>query len=168
MSHIEWIPPPSGRTPPRSAWRLFPWLVAAGMGIVVAVNAGMIYAALASFPGKASDGDFALSNRYDAVLDAAQREAALGWDLQARTDDTGRAVVVLLDRNGSPLRGATLAGAATRPLGALETQPLVFQETVAGSYEANMALPARGQWELSLSASADGHDMEMTRRVIVR
>jgi nitrogen fixation protein FixH len=45
------------------------------MGVVVAVNAGMIFAALASFPGKAGSDSFDLSNQYDAVLDHAQRAA---------------------------------------------------------------------------------------------
>ncbi len=168
MSHIEWIPPQSGRTPPGSAWRLFPWLVAGAMGVVVAVNGGMIYAALTSFPGAASAGDFALSNHYDAVLETAQRDAALGWNIQAQADDRGHPVVTLLDRNGAPLHGATVVGSAARPLGAADTRSLVFQEVTPGSYVAEAVLPSHGQWELTLSASADGHDMAATRRVIVR
>ena len=46
------------------------------------VNAGMVYAALHSFPGEAGDEGFALSNHYDAVLEREQREAALGWTVR--------------------------------------------------------------------------------------
>ena len=46
---------------------------------MVLVNAGLVYAALYSFPGKAGDEGFDLSNHYDAVLERGQREAALGW-----------------------------------------------------------------------------------------
>ena len=52
----------------RSMWRFFPLAVVAGLGIVVVVNAGMIYAALSTFPGQAGEGDFALSNHYDCLL----------------------------------------------------------------------------------------------------
>jgi nitrogen fixation protein FixH len=171
MSYIRWIPPRStGRAPEPagSAWRWFPWLVAAAMGVVVAVNAGMIFAALASFPGKAGNDGFDLSNQYDAVLEHAQRTAALGWTMLARTDATGRPEVTLTDRHGSPLTGALVAAAAERPLGAPEARRLVFRETDAGRYVADTALTLPGQWELTLSASAGGHEVAATRRIIVR
>ena len=66
-----------------SHWKLFPLAIIAGLGVVVLVNVGMVYAALHSFPGKAGDEDFALSNRYDAVLDREGefvRTVCLGGD----------------------------------------------------------------------------------------
>jgi nitrogen fixation protein FixH len=151
----------------RSAWSSFPLWIVAGLGLVVLVNAGMVYAALHSFPGKAGDEDFALSNRYDAVLEREQREAALGWIIVAQTDDAGRPEVRLIDRDGTPLHGALVAGSAERPLGAPETQSMEFREVATGRYVADAVLPALGQWELTLSASVDGHDIAATRRVIV-
>jgi nitrogen fixation protein FixH len=170
MSHIDWIPPPSNNTPRpgRSLWRLFPLAVVVAMGVVVAVNGGLVYAALHSFPGKTGDEGFALSNHYDAVLDEAQREAALGWTLQARADDVGHPVVTLTERDGSPLRGATVTASAERPLGAQQTRRLVFRESAAGRYVGDVALAPAGQWDRTGSASTGVHDMAVTRRVIVR
>ena len=79
---------------------------------MVLVNAGLVYAALHSFPGKAGDEGFDLSNHYDVVLERGQREAALGWTVAARTDAAGRPEVTLTDRDGSPLRGASVAASA--------------------------------------------------------
>jgi nitrogen fixation protein FixH len=138
------------------------------MGVVVAVNAGLIYAALASFPGKAGDDGFDLSNHYNAVLDHAQRAAELGWKVLARVDGTGRPEVTLTDRNGSPLAGASVAASAERPLGDPGTQRVMFHETADGHYAADTALTARGQWELTVSALAGGHAMAVTRRIIVQ
>jgi nitrogen fixation protein FixH len=169
MSHIGWIPTPTNRRTGRSLWRFFPLGVVIAMGVVVIVNGGMIYAALSSFPGKAGDDEgFALSNHYDAVLDRAQREAALGWIMEARADDAGRPVLILTDRKGAAMSGASVTALAERPLGAAETRSLRFREASAGHYIAGEALPGAGQWELTLSVSADGHDMAATRRVIVR
>jgi nitrogen fixation protein FixH len=168
MSYLRWIPPPSGGSPVRSAWRFFPWLVVAAMGVVVAVNAAMIYAALASFPGKAGNDGFDLSNEYNAVLDHAQHEAELGWTMLMRTDGTGRPEVILADRQGSPLSGASIGASAERPLGDPQTHRLLFSETAAGHYVADTALTSPGQWDLTLSASADGRRMAVTRRIIVR
>ena len=151
----------------RSLWRFFPGAIVAGIGLVVVVNAGMVYAALHSFPGKAGDEDFALSNRYDAVLARQQREASLGWALSVQTDAAGRPVVSLTGRDGSPLGGASVAASVERPLGASEAQVVVFRETEGGRYVADAVLPAQGQWELTLSVSHSGRGMAATRRVIV-
>ena len=148
-------------------WRFFPLAIVAGLGLVVAVNAGMVYAALHSFPGQAGEQDFALSNHYDTVLERAQREAALGWSLVAATDERGRPEITLTDRNGAPLRGASVVGAAERPLGAPQRHALAFHETATGRYVADAVLPLPGQWELTLAVSQAGHGVEATRRLIV-
>ncbi len=41
----------SATMPPKSAWRFFPWFVAGAMAVVVAVNLGMAYLAIQTFPG---------------------------------------------------------------------------------------------------------------------
>ena len=151
----------------RSLWRYFPLAIVGGLGLVVVVNAGMVYAALHSFPGKAGDEDFALSNRYDAVLEREQQEIALGWTVVARTDVGGVPEITLADRDGSPLRGAVVAATAERPLGAPERRALVFHEAEHGRYVADASLPEAGQWELTVSASFGGRDIAATRRVIV-
>ena len=166
MSYMKWIPVPG--SPKASSWQWFPWAVVAAMSVVVAVNMGMVYAALHSFPGKAGDEDFELSNHYNQILDRVEREAALGWAIQATPDTLGRPVVVLTDRNGAPLSGVRLVGTAERPLGATEQRRLAFHEVASGRYTTDTALPLAGQWDLMLSASAQGHEIATTRRVVVR
>lgn len=162
MSHLGWNPP----SVPVSPWRLFPWAVAAAMLLVVAVNAGMVFAALHTFPGQAGDEGFQLSNHYDAVLDRADQQASLGWNLSAAASG-GRAIVTLRDRSGASIDGADVVATAARPLGASDTQRLVFRETADHRYVADATLPLPGQWELTITASADGHDVAATRRVFV-
>jgi nitrogen fixation protein FixH len=169
MSRIGWIPSPSDNGPPqrRSLWRLFPVAVIAGLAVVVAVNAGLVYAALESFPGKSGDAGFALSNHYDAVLEQVRRGSELGWVMEATTDDAGRAVVTVTARDGSPLPGATVTGFGERPLGAPEMHRLRFHDNDLGRYVADAPMPMPGQWDLTLSVSSGGHDMAATRRIIV-
>jgi nitrogen fixation protein FixH len=162
MSYLGWKPPRAARSP----WHLFPWALIAGLGVVVAVNAGMVFAALHTFPGQTGDEGYELSNHYDAVLDRAQQQALLGWDLSASAGD-GRAMVTLRDRTGMAIAGATIIATAARPLGAIDTQRLVFHETAAGHYAADASLPLPGQWELTIAASANGHNIAATRRIIV-
>lgn len=151
----------------RSLWRFFPWAVMGAMSVVVAVNTGMVYFALHTFPGQVGSDGFDLSNHYDQVLESAQRQAALGWDLRTAPVEAGRAVLTLTDRSGEPLRGAHIEAVAERPLGAAETTHLAFHDAGAGRYVADAALTIPGQWELQVSASAQGHAIATTRRIVV-
>lgn len=169
MSFIDTIPPLPPKPPPvRSAWRWFPWGVTAALLFVVLVNGGMIWAALSTFPGTAGADGFDLSNHYDRVLDAAARQAALGWRVQASVDAQAYPAITLTDRAGAPLTGARIQAHAERPLGPPEITPLTFQAGSAGLYRAAQALPAPGQWDLQISASVEGKTISATRRVLVR
>lgn len=151
-----------------SSWRWFPWAVAGAMGLVIAVNVGMVYAALHTFPGQAGSDGFDLSNRYDQVIERTQAQAALGWTVAAEVDAQHRPVLVLQDRAGAPLSGAMVHATAERPVGPERNTALAFRETAPGHYVANTALDEQGQWDLLLSADAHGQDLTTTRRIVVR
>lgn len=167
MSFIDAIPPRPVR-PARSSWRWFPWAIVGSLAIVVVVNAGMMWAALSTFPGAAGGDGFDLSNHYDRVLDTAAREAALGWKLESVVDASGLASITLTDRSGAPLNGAQVAATAQRPLGPERDVPMTFRAAGNGRYVALPALPEKGQWDLLLIATVDGRSVTATRRVIVR
>lgn len=154
--------------PRKSNWRFFPWAVTASMAVVMAVNFGMIYAALHTFPGKAGSDGFDLSNHYDAVLESVERQAALGWKLDAAADAERRPWLSMVDKDGRPLAGAHIEATAERPLGAASTTHIAFQEQAPGRYVAETSLNLPGQWDLSLVADAGGHEVVTTRRIIVR
>jgi nitrogen fixation protein FixH len=149
-------------------WRFFPWFVTAGMAVVVAVNFGMAYTALHTFPGNAGGDGFDLSNHYDAILARMRREAALGWTVRAELDEAGHPVVLLTDRSGDVLAGAGVGATARRPLGDPHTIGVRFSEISPGHYLGREALNEKGQWELELSATAGGQELSTTRRLVVR
>ena len=151
-----------------SAWRWFPWALAGGMAVVFAVNGAMVAFAIGTFPGKAGSDGFDLSNHYDRVLETAERQAALGWKLDATLDAAGRPVVTLTDRAGVPLADARVEIVAQRPLGEADRARLTLRAAGAGRYVAEGALPEPGRWDLTLSATAEGHTVAATRRVVVR
>ena len=151
----------------RSAWRFYPLGVAGCMSVVIAVNFFMAYQALHTVPGKAGGDGFDLSNRYNAVIERVQKEAALGWTMNAVANQERRPVVELTDAHGAPIAGAQLAGSAVRPLGANNTATLAFQEAAPGRYVAAAPLPQEGQWDLMLTATAQGHDITATRRIVI-
>ena len=152
-----------------SAWRFFPWYVAGSMAVVVAVNVFMATTALRTFPGTASGGEgFDLSNRYNGVIDRVHDQAALGWTITATSDQRGRPVLFMTDAAKAPLLHARIVVTAERPVGDAQTTSIAFSETTPGRYAGDISLPAQGQWELLLTATANDHDVTVTRRIVVK
>lgn len=157
-----------GALPSQTVWRFFPWFIAGGLAIVAAVNFGMVYTALHTFPGLAGDDGFDLSNHYDRVIDRVAQQSALGWTVTASTDAAGHPRIVLTDRAGKALAGATFKAMAERPVGAPLTETLHFTETAPGEYLGVETLPAKGQWDIQLSASAGADTVSTTKRIVAR
>lgn len=153
----------------RSTWRFFPWYIALGLSVVIAVNIGMVTFALRTFPGQAPGGEgFDLSNRYNTVIDRVHNQANLGWTIGAEADGKGHPVLVLTDASHTPLAQARIDATANRPLGRALTTPVSFAETTPGRYVGDVVLPASGQWEVQLTAHVAGHDVTATRRIVVK
>jgi len=157
-----------GALQPRNIWRFFPWFIAAAMGVVVAVNFGMAYTALHTFPGTAGGDGFDLSNHYNFILDRVTKQAALGWNVRAEVTAEGHPVIVLSDRSGTALAAAGVQVTAERPVGDKLTTQVRFSEMSPGRYVGVETLSEKGQWELRISATAGGHGISATRRIVVR
>jgi nitrogen fixation protein FixH len=154
--------------PSRSLWLLFPWFIAAAMGVVIAVNCYMAWSALHTFPGNAGSDGFDLSNRYNAIIQRMKQEAGLGWCVAAQVDQAGYPVVILTDRSGTALTGAEIEATAQRPLGDPHGRQVRFVEVTAGHYRGDVALDEKGQWELEIWAIADGQEFSTTRRIMAQ
>lgn len=154
--------------PSRNLWLFFPWFIAGGMGVVIAINCFMAWSALHTFPGNAGSDGFDLSNRYDAIIERMKQEAGLGWTVQAEVDQADHPVVVLTDRSGVPLVGAQIEATVQRPLGDRHTRQVQFTEVSEGHYLGDVALDEKGQWELEIWTTDNGQQFNATRRIMAR
>lgn len=150
-----------------SVWRWYPRALAAAMLTVVAVNGGLVYWALHTFPGATSNDGFDASNDYNRVLAAVARQKALGWSLTAE-EVQGRAVVHLRDAKELSLRGVAVTATAERPLGMPTRTELRFVEETDGVYVATTSLPQPGQWDLQVRVDAGDRALRVTRRILMR
>ena len=151
----------------RSAWRLFPWILAGSMGIVIAVNVVLVVTAVRSVPGAASGNGFALSNAYKQVLADEAKQEALGWSMLLELDEAQRPVMTLTDHDGHALGGTTVEASVARPLGPPQTTPLARPAVNGGRYRSDTTL-ARGQWDVTLQVTRGDDVMRAVRRLIVR
>ncbi len=152
--------------------RWIPLVFCAGMVVVVAVNAVMVAIALLSDNGLVDDRPFARGLAYNRVIAEAERQDALGWRVEVSVAPEpgaqARVAVRLTSRDGAPLAGARIEGALLRPVERLEPVAFAPVERAPGLQEAIIALPRRGQWDVSLAIHRDGETVDVQRRVFVR
>jgi nitrogen fixation protein FixH len=137
-----------GRRPPGS-W--IPWLFVAFFLVVVAVNATMIWIALTSWTGLATNRAYDRGLTYNRNLDAAARAAALAWQpaLAARMDgDGGEVELLLTDAGGQPIAGARAVVRFERPTSEGLDFSVELAATAPGAYRGRFVLPAPGAWNL--------------------
>ncbi|MBS7813740.1 FixH family protein [Roseococcus pinisoli] len=146
----------------RSRW--IPWVFVAGFGVVIAVNAVLITAAVTTFTGTTTVGAYDRGRGYGAVLAEAERQRALGW--RAAVVRSGDAVQIAVRQpDGAPLPAdATVTGFLQRPL-ERTTMPLVFQPSAPGVWRASAEAPAPGAWEAVLTVRRGEERLELRERL---
>jgi nitrogen fixation protein FixH len=150
-----------------TVWRWFPHAMIAALGLVIAVNLYMVYDAYSTFPGVAGRDGFDLSNEYGRVLATAQRQAALGWRVEADVTQERFPALRLTDRTGAPVVASEIVAQAERPVGPVGSTALTFRAVGDGVYRADTSLFS-GQWDIMLTVQADGQLFKATRRVVVK
>ncbi|MFO1073614.1 MAG: FixH family protein [Geminicoccaceae bacterium] len=154
----------------KGAW--IPWLFVAFFAVVIAVNATMVWYALESWTGIATNDPYDQGLTYNRNLAAAEAQAALGWQsrLAARLTkgQAAEARFVLTDAQGGPIEGADVEASFERPT----SEGVDFRLTLAprddGSYGASFALPVSGLWRVHITARRQGDLYVHDERVMLR
>ena len=138
-------------------------------GLIFAVNGVFVYFALSTFNGVHTENAYIKGLNYNAMIEAAERQAALGWRMETVLAPTGRGdilTVTMLTADGAPVDGLDIDGMFLRPAQDGLDRPVVLQQVGPGRYDARVALPVRGQWDLRLLATArDGATYRSVERV---
>lgn len=149
---------------PRGRW--IPWVFVAGFGVVIAVNAVLITAAVGTFTGTTTAGSYDRGLGYSAVLAEAARQKALGWQAGVTRADGGVRLSVRLP-DGTPLPAdATVTGTLQRPLDRTAVS-LAFQPFAPGAWRAPVEVPAPGAWEAVLTVARGADRLELRERLVI-
>ena len=154
--------------------RLYPWIFVAAMGLVVLVNAGMIWFAVSSFSGLATTDPYDKGLAFNRTLAAAEAQAALGWqvDVDAAAGPADAAPTVTLaaafrDRAGRALDGLQVRAFLVRPTSAGHDRAVDLAAAGEGRYRATAALALHGEWLLTIVAKGK-ETWQSTRRIHLR
>lgn len=122
-------------------------------GTIISVNFAMAYWAVSTFPGLNAHNSYVASQNYNLLLKDAAAQDERGWKGEL-TIDEGRPLLVLNDRDGSPLAGLDVSVLAGRPANASTDRELTL-EPIPGGYRADHVLE-RGRWLVEIEARRDG------------
>ena len=127
-------------------------------GVVIAVNVLMARLATQTFSGVVVDNSYVASQHYNAWLDEAAKEKALGWKAAVERRADGRLVVRFTGSDAAPVPDkAVLSGEAWHPLGRVADHDLVFEQQADHSYLSTKPL-ADGRWRLRFKLEGEGAD----------
>jgi nitrogen fixation protein FixH len=155
----------SETTARKSHW--IPWTFVGFFGVVVVVNAVMIWFAVTTFTGLDREEPYLRGIDYNAVLEEQRRQEALGWTAAVAANGD-RLAVEVVDRLEQPVAGAVVHAALTRPVNAALDFTAELEAAGAGRYAAPIDWPAPGRWDVLVTVEQDGHVFQHHRRLVVR
>lgn len=142
-------------------YRWIPWAFVGVFVVIIAVNAGLVYFALSSWPGLTVQHAYEDGLTYNRVIAETEKEARLGWKFTIKfvSDGagtaSGRLIVDAADKDGRALENLVLKLELERPVDALPPVQAQIAHENGGRYTAHLALPRAGQWEAYLAAARD-------------
>lgn len=154
----------------RPGW-WYPYIFVAVFGVVVAVNAVMVWLAGTTFSGLSVEQAYDKGVAYNRVLAAARRQEALGWSVGTTTRPTpdSSAIVIVQtyrDRDGRPIDGLRVRVHLTRPATRGYDRDIVLGSSAPGDHVAIVALPLPGLWDLEAVAEGDGTSYQSFQRFV--
>ncbi|WP_300574599.1 FixH family protein [Phenylobacterium sp.] len=157
--------------PSPDAFRIRGWHVLAAMcaffGVIIAVNAVFITAALRTYPGEVSITPYEDGLAFNRQLAQQARQAELGWRAAARAE-AASVVVEIADAQGRPVEGLSVQGRLQRPATEAGALDLILTEAAPGRYQAPLDA-ILGAWDLTIQAKApQGQDFRAERRLTWR
>ena len=138
-------------------------------GIVTAVNAVMIRAAVSTFGGVETASAYQAGLAYAREAAAAHAQDVLNWQVKARVQPSGGRTQVEIDARdaaGAPLVGLQAVARLERPTDRRADQSVALQQDGAGRFRGT-AGPVAGQWDLILELSRGGERVFRSRNRVV-
>lgn len=138
-------------------------MMLAFFGTVIAVNVIFAVVAVRSFPGEDVRRSYLQGIQYNETLAQRREQAALGWRATAGLSPNGESAVlevVLRDRAGAPIDGATLAGELQWPATDAFDRTATFEAIGSGRYVARLDDLRPGRWRLRAHAERESGSLD--------
>jgi nitrogen fixation protein FixH len=146
-----------------------PWLFVAGFGIIIAVNAVMIWFAVSSFSGLYSTNPREQGLHYNDVLARQKQRDALGWKVDVAWQPSVSCMEIdVSDASGQPIAGAHVTASLVRPVEKRSPISVTMEPRDIGRFVARIDLPAHGNWDVDVVVESAGQRHAATRRMFLQ
>jgi len=156
---------------PKPSDRWIPWYFVAFFAALVSVLVPMCVIAVRTNTGVVTEGAYEKGLAYNKAIKAEEQQDALKWRGEVIVAPISggevQADFALADADGKPLDGADVKIWLVRPTQAGLDQSAAMIAQSGGHYGAALPLPARGLWEARVSATANGHNYQTAKRVVL-
>jgi nitrogen fixation protein FixH len=133
-------------------------------GIVFAVNAYFLYAALSTHTGIVANEPYRKGLAYNSRIAADERQSELHWADATTIAADGTVTVDLTGQSGSKPQGLVVTGIISRPATAGFDRPLRFTETAPGHYTSEAGAIESGNWLVTIEARSSASDKDPAYR----
>ncbi len=151
---------------PRPSDKYIPlWFVAFFL-VVFGVNAVMVTLAVRTSPGVVATHHYERGLAYNTYLAKQTAQTERGWTGEL-VYEKDRLHVVLKDRQGQLLNGATVRVQLSRPVAAGADFEVTLAEVTAGVYQVATTFPHPGLWTATVVATRQGENFRQSQDIIV-
>jgi nitrogen fixation protein FixH len=130
-------------------------------GIMIAVNAAFVVAAISTHPGDDVPDAYQHGRAFNRVLRANHAQAELGWQAVVRIAQSAPGLqtisISILDKSGKPVAGLTVEAMLRHPAVAGLDRPIAFHAVASGRYETVLDESSGVHWDLDVTALSDMH-----------
>jgi nitrogen fixation protein FixH len=149
--------------------RWIPWIFVGFFLVVFAVNGIMVTVALSTWTGLTTETHYRDGVEYNKRLDAAQRQAAMGWRVGIEADSPGRRMIrIAVDADapdGGPLYADSVSVRFVRPTTEGYDSTHELHRDAEGRYVGTLAMPLAGVWDARVTVHRDGRRYQTSKRV---
>ncbi|WP_419904203.1 FixH family protein [Kiloniella sp.] len=147
------------------------WILAF-FGVIIGMNIVFIYFATNTWTGLFKENAYVDGLNYNQTIEAAEAQKALNWNSTLELTALGNQKAItfqLSDENDVALSAFVVNAKVSRPTLQDYDQTILLAESTRGIYEATVDLPFKGQWHISISATApDGTPFQLEQRFILK
>ncbi|MBF0455580.1 MAG: FixH family protein [Magnetococcales bacterium] len=167
------IPEENEQQHPKRRFEPWPTAIVLFFLVVFAANAVMVILGIDSWPGLVSNNHYEQGLAYNQVINAQKAQDKMGWQVQLHANNlqanqTGLLSLLLLDREGEPVKGAQVEGVLFRPLGEGSDITFLLLETEPGHYATTITPSKPGAWDVKISAKKTAKaDFRYVERITV-
>lgn len=128
-------------------------------GLVFIVNGVFIYYAERSFPGLSADNAYEAGLDYNRVLESADAQRLLGWQVVVNVDAQTKSLVLTIgDAANLPIEVLTATAELRRPAESVDDRHLDFVRVGPGLYRAAAEILTSGIWDATIRIHRNEQD----------